>query len=505
MAIYLDHAATTPLLPSALSAYVSALGVVGNPSSIHSQGQQAKRMLEESREVVAASLGADPVEVVFTSGGTESINLGVKGLYWKRQQGAAAGGAGGATGARAGGGAGGAGAGGGAGAEGGAAGAGAGAAGVSGAGGSMPRRPRVLVPGGEHHATNDAVEWLAQYEGAVIEWLPVDSVGRLHPEVLEAALARGSGGAAVGSNAAGGGVSVTGAANVAGAVDGGSAVSGAGAVDGGSAVSEAGAVDDVTAASGTGAADDVALVSFLWANNEVGTIQPVAELAAVAAKYGVPVHVDAVSAYGYVPIDFHAIGVAALSVSAHKIGGPVGVGALLLSRTADVVPLIHGGGQQRGRSGTQDVAGAVAFAAAAQNAVSTLPTFAPALEELRDRLVSGIRSAVPTAVLRGDPSPEGRLPGNAHFTFEGCEGDSLLFLLDVAGFSVSTGSACQAGVPEVSHVLVAMGVPELEARGALRFTLGHGTTAAEVDALVAALPAAVARATKAGFADRAVA
>ncbi|MCU1476787.1 MAG: cysteine desulfurase [Subtercola sp.] len=405
MAIYLDHAATTPLLPSALAAYVSALRVVGNPSSIHSQGQQAKRMLEESRETVAESLGADPVEVVFTSGGTESINLGIKGLYWQRQGGGAA---------------------------------------TSADGAGIPRRPRVLVPGGEHHATNDAVEWLAQYEGAVIEWLPVDSLGRLSPAVLEAALAAG------------------------------------------------------------GAADDVALVSFLWANNEVGTIQPVADLAAVAARYSVPVHVDAVSAYGYLPIDFHEIAVAALSVSAHKIGGPVGVGALLLARTAEVVPLIHGGGQQRGRSGTQDVAGAVAFAAAAKSAVSTMPSFVAELGGLRDRLVSGIHSAVPTAVLRGDPAPDGRLAGNAHFTFAGCEGDSLLFLLDVAGFSVSTGSACQAGVPEVSHVLTAMGVPEPEARGALRFTLGHGTTSAEVDALVAALPAAVARASKAGFADRAV-
>ncbi|MEF2976974.1 cysteine desulfurase family protein [Subtercola sp. YIM 133946] len=414
MAIYLDHAATTPLLPGALEAYVSALGVVGNPSSIHSQGQQAKRMLEESREAVAESLGADPVEVVFTSGGTESINLGVKGLYWKRQ----------------------------------------------GPGGL--RRPRILVPGAEHHATNDAVEWLAQYEGAVVEWLPVDSVGRLTPEVLEAALA---GGADEGS---GGGSGGSGASSACGA-------------------------------------DDVALMTFLWANNEVGTIQPVAELAAVAAKYGVPVHVDAVSAYGYLPVDFHEIGVAALSVSAHKIGGPVGVGALLIARTADVVPLIHGGGQQRGRSGTQDVAGAVAFAAAARNAVETMPAFAATLGGLRDRLVSGIRSSVPAAVLRGDVTAGGRLPGNAHFTFAGCEGDSLLFLLDVAGFSVSTGSACQAGVPEVSHVLTAMGVPEPEARGALRFTLGHGTTAADVDALVAALPAAVARASKAGFADRAVA
>ncbi|PPF84545.1 hypothetical protein C5B96_07005 [Subtercola sp. Z020] len=249
----------------------------------------------------------------------------------------------------------------------------------------------------------------------------------------------------------------------------------------------------------------MALVTFLWANNEVGTLQPVAELAAVAARYGVPVHVDAVSAYGYVPIDFHALDVAALSVSAHKIGGPVGVGALLLSRAAEVVPLIHGGGQQRGRSGTQDAAGAVAFAAAAREAVEALPSFAATVGGLRDRLVAGIREAVPTAVLRGDPSPGGRLPGNAHFTFPGCEGDSLLFLLDVAGFSVSTGSACQAGVPEVSHVLTAMGVPEAQARGALRMTIGHGSTAADVDALVAALPAAVARAARAGFADRVVA
>ncbi|RFA14940.1 cysteine desulfurase NifS [Subtercola boreus] len=416
MAVYLDHAATTPLTPGALAAYIGALGVVGNPSSIHSQGQQAKRMLEEAREAVAASLGAEPVEVVFTSGGTESINLGVKGLFWARQAG------------------------------------GAGDAGEAGdadaRGGALaPRRQRILVPGGEHHATNDAVEWLVQYEGAVVEWLPVDSFGRLTPEVLDAALAGRS----------------------------------------------------------SQGADDVALVTFLWGNNEVGTIQPVAELAAVAAKHGVPVHVDAVSAYGYVPIDFDALGVAALSVSAHKIGGPVGVGALLLSRTAEVVPLIHGGGQQRGRSGTQDAAGAVAFAAAATEAVAQLPAFAAQVAELRDRLVAGIHTAVPSAVLRGDPSPDGRLPGNAHFTFPGCEGDSLLFVLDVAGFSVSTGSACQAGVPEVSHVLTAMGVPEQEARGALRMTLGHSSTEADVDALVAALPAAVERAARAGFADRVVA
>jgi cysteine desulfurase len=418
MPVYLDHAATTPMLPVARVAYVDALGIVGNPSSIHSQGQQAKRLLEEAREVVAASLGAEPIEVVFTSGGTESINLGVKGLFWKRQTDVA--------------------------------------------------RPVVLVPGGEHHATVDAVAWLASHEGARVVQLEVDEFARLAPETVRAALdAHGS---------------------------------------------------------------SVALLSVLWANNEVGTVQPVRDLVAVAEEYGVPVHIDAVAAYGYLPIDFHAAGAAAMSVSAHKIGGPVGVGALVLARRSEVEPLIHGGNQQRVRSGTQDVAGAVAFAAAAQlvldefgaggagagadggavgagaggGAVDGDGGYAAELAALRGRLVAGVQRAVPEAVLRGDPSPEGRLPGNAHFTFPGCEGDSLLFLLDMAGFSVSTGSACQAGVPEVSHVLTAMGVPDDEARGALRFTLGHGTTAQEVDALVAALPAAFARARKAGYSDRVV-
>ncbi|MFB2597245.1 cysteine desulfurase family protein [Herbiconiux sp. P17] len=460
MPVYLDHAATTPMIPAARSAYVSALDLVGNPSSIHSQGQQAKRMLEESREVVAASLGAEPIEVIFTSGGTESINLGIKGLYWARQGAAAVPAAAPA------------------------------AAGGAAAAGS---RPVVLIPGGEHHATVDAVEWLARHEGARVVQLPVDSLGRLSPEVLASALA------------------------------------------------EHGA--------------SVALVSLLWANNEVGTVQDVAALAAVARAAGVPVHVDAVAAYGYLPLSFASVGADALSVSAHKIGGPVGIGALVVARRSAVEPLIHGGNQQRVRSGTQDVAGAVAFAAAAAlvpqpgGGVAAVSPGAPAsrdgvggdvtgavsagaaelldrpeiagrvageaagggdadfvaeLAGLRDRLIAGVQAAVPDAVLRGDPSPAGRLPGNAHFTFPGCEGDSLLFLLDMQGFSVSTGSACQAGVPEVSHVLTAMGVPDDEARGALRFTLGHGTTAAEVDALVAALPAAYAAARKAGFADRLV-
>jgi cysteine desulfurase len=401
LAIYLDHAATTPMSPEVLAAYVSALGVVGNPSSIHSQGQNAKRMLEEARERVAASLGADSVEVTFTSGGTESINLAIKGLWWARRS----------------------------------------TVSVSGPVASVPElvegRRRILIAAGEHHATIDAAAWLAESESAVVEEVPVDRTGRIDLDALERMLGR-----------------------------------------------------------------DVALVSILLANNEVGTIQPVGEVVALASRFDVPVHVDAVAAYGHIPIDFSALGVAALSVSAHKVAGPVGVGALVIARTATVVPLIHGGGQQRARSGTQDVAGAVAFGVAATLAADGIEARQARLRDLRDRLVRAIHSAVPSAVLRGDPV--NRLAGNAHFTFPGCEGDSLLFLLDVAGFSVSTGSACRAGVPEASHVLLAMGVPEADARGALRISLGPGTTQSEIDAFVAALPEAVERATAAGLADRAV-
>jgi cysteine desulfurase len=387
MAVYLDHAATTPMLPAARDAWIEALDLVGNPSSIHSDGQNAKRMLEEAREQVAASLGCDPIEVVFTSGGTESINLAIKGLYW---------------------------------------------AAVA----ADPARRRILVPRGEHHATIDTVEWLEKQEGAILEWLPIDDVGRIRPEAVEAALAEH---------------------------------------------------------------DDVALLTILWANNEVGTIQPVAELVAVAERHGIPVHADAVAAWHHVPVDFSASGLTALSVSAHKIGGPLGIGALALSRRATIVPLIHGGGQQRQvRSGTQDAPAARAFGVAAGHPIAGLED--TGLTALRDRLMSGVREAVPSAILRGDPLD--RLDNNAHFTFPGCEGDSLLFLLDAAGVSVSTGSACQAGIPEASHVLLGMGLSEQEARGALRFTLGHTSTDADIDALLVALPEAHERALRAGYSAR---
>ncbi|CAM5294000.1 cysteine desulfurase family protein [Leifsonia shinshuensis] len=391
MPVYLDHAATTPMRPEAIAAFTDALGLVGNPSSIHSQGQQAKRMLEEAREAVASTLGCDPIEVVFTSGGTEAINLAVKGMYWAR---------GGAA------------------------------------------RPRILVPGGEHHATIDAVEWLERAEGAQPEWLPLDGEGRLLPTVVGDALASPA---------------------------------------------------------------EVALLTFLAVNNEVGTIQPVAALAGLVRDAGVPVHVDAVAAYGHLPLSFNALDVDALSVSAHKIGGPVGIGALVLGRRSAVVPLIHGGGQQRQvRSGTQDVPAAVAFAAAALAAEAEREVESRRLAGLRDRLIRGVREAVPEAVLSGpDPASGDRVASNVHFVFPGAQGDSLLFLLDLAGLSVSTGAACTAGIPEPSHVLLAMGRTEQEARSALRFTLGRTSTEADVDALLAALPGAYAQAARAGLAERA--
>jgi cysteine desulfurase len=284
------------------------------------------------------------------------------------------------------------------------------------------------------------VEWLAQSEGAVVHWLPIDAVGRIELPALQDALR---------------------------------------------------------------SHDDIAMITLLVANNEVGTVQPVADVVALAAEYGIPVHADAVCAYGQLPIDFAASGLAALSVSAHKIGGPLGIGALVLSRSVTVVPLIHGGGQQRQvRSGTQDAPAAVSFAAAATAVLAGRDAEAARLRQLRDRLIAGVRAAVPSAELQGDPID--RLPGNAHFTFPGCEGDSLLFLLDAAGVSVSTGSACQAGIPEASHVLLGMGLTPARSRGALRFTLGHTSTDADVDALLAALPAAYERAASAGYADREV-
>ncbi|MHA7306301.1 cysteine desulfurase family protein [Arthrobacter sp. TMN-49] len=304
-------------------------------------------------------------------------------------------------------------------------------------------RTRILVSSVEHAAVQDTVEWLEQHEGAEAVWLPVDAHGTVSLAALKKELA-----------------------------------------DGG--------------------ADTVALVTCMWANNEVGTVQPIAEIVALAEPYGIPVHSDAVQAFGSLAVNFRQSGLAAMSISAHKIGGTVGVGALLLGRAVQLTPVQHGGGQERTvRSGTLDTAGLAAFAAAAQDVTENLAAESSRIAALRDAIIAAVRQTVPEAVLRGvDPAqdPGKRLPGNVHFTFPGCEGDSLLFLLDMAGVESSTGSACTAGVPRPSHVLLAMGLGEDTARGAQRFSLGHTSTHEDVDAFVAALPLAHARAKAAGMA-----
>src|SRR5574340_188282 len=296
--VYLDHAATTPMLPAAIEAMNGVLTTVGNASSLHGSGRAARRRVEESREAIAECLGARPSEVIFTSGGTESDNLAVKGIYWARRD-------------------------------------------------ADPRRVRILASAVEHHAVLDAVEWLVAHEGAEVTWLPVDHVGRVDPESLRAELARH--------------------------------------------------------------AEETALVTIMWANNEIGTIMPIAELATVAAEFDVPMHSDAV----------------------------------------------HGGGHERDlRSGTSDTAAVVGMAAARRAVTVDLAGRQAEVARLRDRLIADVTRIVPDAVLNG-PVGDERLPGNVHFTFPGCEGDSLLMLLDAAGIECSTGSACTAGVPRASHVLIA--------------------------------------------------
>ncbi|NHD18375.1 MULTISPECIES: cysteine desulfurase family protein [unclassified Actinopolyspora] len=302
------------------------------------------------------------------------------------------------------------------------------------------RRRRVLASAVEHHAVLDTVEWLAEHEGAEVTWLEVDSWGRVTPETFERAVRE--------------------------------------------------------------APDEVALATVMWANNEVGTINPIPEIAEIAERYGVPLHTDAVQAVETLPVDFGSSGVSALTMTGHKIGGPYGVGVLVLSREVSCTPLLHGGGQEREvRSGTLDTPAVVALANALREAVDTRQHHVEELTRLRDRLIAGVREVVPDAVLNGDPGTVegGRLPGNAHFTFPGCEGDSLLMLLDAKGIECSTGSACTAGVAEPSHVLLAMGADVRVARGSLRLTLGHDSTADDVRTFLEALEPAVRRARSAGL------
>jgi cysteine desulfurase len=376
---YLDHAATTPMVPEAVEAMTRELTRVGNASSLHGSGRSARRVVEESREAIAAQLGAQPAELIFTSGGTEADNLAIKGAFWA---------------------------------------------------GSELGRHRVVTSTIEHHAVLDSAAWLGRSSSAEVSWISVDSDARLDLS----ALIRG--------------------------------------------------VDARTA-----------VVSVMWANNEVGTVQPTRQIAAIAAEHGVLSHSDAVQAVGHLDVDFAASGLDLLSFTAHKLGGPYGIGALLARRELRLSPIMHGGGQERDvRSGTLDVAAIAGFAAALEVAMRNRVEEEHRLRELRRELVSSVQAAVPWAIPYGPSAEADRLPGIASIAFPGCSADAILMLLDAAGIDCSTGAACSAGVSQPSHVLIAMGCNEADARAALRFSLGHTSTLDDVRELAAALPEAVQRA-----------
>ena len=372
--VYLDHAASTPMTAEAIATMAELAGQVGNSSSLHGSGRRARKVVEESRERIAAALDAHPTEVIFTSGGTESDNLAIKGIAWAARS-------------------------------------------------VFPSRNRVVVSAIEHHAVLDPAHWLQTTQGFTVQEIPVyeDGTPDVHMPLI---------------------------------------------------------------------GPDVAVASLMWANNETGTLQPVDMLVRSAQESGVRVHTDAVQAVGSVPVSFGRSGVDAMTVSGHKLGGPIGVGALLARRGLPLMDLMHGGAQERSRSGTLNAPAIGAFAVAVEAAVAGQAEFAARVGALRDHLEAGIVAGVSGARVNGG---DDRLPTHSNITFPGCAADDLLMLLDAVGVEVSTGSACTAGVPQPSHVLLAMGVSEADASSSLRFSLGRTTTAEDVRTAVSAVADAVAR------------
>lgn len=390
MSIYLDYAATAPMSGEAREVYLEALAIVGNPSSIHQAGQAARVMVEQARADIAQLTGVDPMEVTFTSGGTESINTWLKGRVFSHR---------------------------------------------AAHGAESPAH--LVLTRAEHHATLDAVEWLEKAGFATPLWVEVDSDGVIDLEDAERAL------------------------------------------------------DSVPR-------ESIAGITSLVANNEVGSVQPVEQLAQLAEQRGVSSHLDAIQAFGQIPLNLSDIGAHAMTISAHKLGGPVGIGALILRReAAPIETLLHGGAQQPSRSGTLDAAGAHVFAWVARRAIEKMVARHERVSELRDMLMDGLASQ-PGVTVRGSVSH--RLANNVHVTIDGASGEVALYLLDHEGVEVSTGSACQAGVAEESHVLRAMGLNSDEASSALRFTLGDSTTEAEIEKVVTLFPDIVAKARAAGTA-----
>jgi cysteine desulfurase len=371
---YLDYAATAPLRPEARDAMLRVLDDAwGNPSSVHRRGREAKAALEDARAGLAALLGADPAEIVFTRGGTESDNLALLGRHASR-----------------------------------------------------PPGERIVVSAVEHSAVLRAAD-AAGRAGRPVVHLPVDGEGRLDLDAAAAALA-----------------------------------------------------------------EPTALVSLMWANNETGVVQPIPEAATLCAGAAAALHTDAVQALGKLPVRVDEVRVDLLSISAHKVGGPRGVGALFVRRGTALAPLLHGGGQERGmRPGTEDVAGAAAFAAAARAAEAERETEMRRLGSLRDGLEAGLRSAVPGLVVNGAGAE--RLPTISSLSVPGADPEMLLAALDLAGIAASSGSACSSGSVTPSHVLTAMMLPPELAGPSLRFSLGPGSTAAHIERVIGVLPAIVER------------
>ena len=390
MPVYLDHAATSPIRASVLALYVATLSEIGNPASVHSFGQHSRQILEQAREEIAKAINCDRNEVIFTSGGTESDNLAIKGIYWDVNS-------------------------------------------------KDPSKTVIISAAAEHHAVLDAINWLVDSQSAELYLIPSDDQGVLDIVAFDSYLEQ---------NAA-----------------------------------------------------RVALISVMWANNEIGVIHPISEITTLAKSYQIPVHSDAIAALGHIPVDFAESGLAAMTITGHKLGGPVGSGALILRRDQKLTPVNHGGGQERNlRSGTPDASSAAALALTITEAVSEQGELAARHKIMTERLIAGVKQIADDVVVSAENVP--RLPNNAHFRFPGCLGDSLLFLLDSDGVSISTGSACTAGVNGPSHVVLSLGASNDEAMGTLRITLGHSTKDQDIEAFLKALPKAYEGAKNAGLTRR---
>lgn len=370
--IYVDHAATTPMSPAAISAISQQMQQLGNPSSLHSHGRATRKALEDAREVIAQQIDCLPSEVIFTASGTEANNIALKGLFWN---------------------------------------------------GKKSGKNVIVISAIEHHAILDPAHWLQTHEGAEVITVPVNGDGVIDIEKLrELVDARGN---------------------------------------------------------------EIAAISIMHSNNETGVLQPIKSVVEIAGD--IPVHTDAVQSFKKVQMSYKDLGVTALTLSAHKIGGPLGIGALILRRAFEIPALLHGGGQEREiRSGTLNAPSIVAFAAAATEKYS-----ASDVSGLRDSFIAGVKSSIHDAYINGENSD--RLPGIVNVTFPGTQSDTLLLLLDSAHVSASTGSACSAGVHEASHVLLAMGHNETTAQSSLRFSFGASSTQADVDFVLSVLPDVISR------------